>query len=123
MSDYVQPPLPGMPTIVDLDGTGMDLVKTLVTAKRAIDLWENVREEARATLIKLLTGGEDAPEGSYPGAYRGKVVVAATRFAEQRFDSKAFHEDHPDLYATYRKQILKTLVVPAKSVIVGPDGE
>lgn len=110
---YVQPPLPGMPVVVDLDGTGMELVRSYLTAKKAIEKWSEFRDEARQQLTKMISGGEDAEPGKYVASYNGQGVLKLTIFTEQRFDSATFKTDHPDLYEAYRKEVRKQLLTRA----------
>lgn len=82
---------------LDLDVDGYRLVRRLVTAKRALALWT---EEERKVRQELLNLAGDARSLRY-----GPTVVATISASQpRRFDSKAFAEDHPDLYETYLVQ-------------------
>jgi hypothetical protein len=111
MSEFLQPELPGMPTVVELDGGAYDLLREVNTCTDAIKKWEERKLSAHDQLLKILTGGcED--EATYEGTWNGRGVVKATVYIERRFNSRAFQSDHPALYDSYRQPLTRTRLTP-----------
>lgn len=103
-----------------LDAEGVSLAKRLTTARAAIKHWEAEVEECRARLVKLM-GAESEIIGHYEGYYAGMPVLKINVHQQNRFDSRAFREDHADLYQRYTRPLLITTVtVPDALSAVSP---
>lgn len=103
-----------------MDAEGLSLAKRLTTARAAIKHWEAEAEDCRARLVKLM-GAESEVIGHYEGHYAGMPILKINVHQQNRFDSKAFREDHADLYQRYvRPLTITTVTVPDALSAVSP---
>lgn len=73
---------------------GLRLVHRYDTARRALAMWTEEKDKARAELIAALGDNTE-------GLFDGKRVVSLSHSRPRRFNKGDFASDHPDLYERY----------------------
>lgn len=96
--------------VADHDVETVRLINEFKAARRAQALWKTAEDELRDKLLKIFHVDHF---GHWQATVGGRAILKIDSSPVRRFDTLAFRTDHPDLYESYRTEIVITKVVTA----------